>query len=200
MSQKDEIDLVEMFKYFLSKWLVILLSILLVAGASAGISIIKDKTIYTTEVKLYITIPKTSDKILIRDNANELVLDYMELIGSDIVLNKVSKETGLKVSEIRDSVLVNQIAGKRFILINVQNANKSKSKEIIKSVLNITNDTITNTLGKDKPIIVEKPTKPVKEHTINIKKNIIVGATLGFLLSLGILFIKFLFMSKSRSQ
>lgn len=195
-----EINLAEMCKYFLSKWLIVLVAILVGAGVTAGISKIKNKTVYSAEAKLYISIPKTSDKVLIRDNVNELVLDYMELIGTDIVLEKVSKETNIELSEIRKSVLVSQIAGKRFILINVKNQSKSKSEAIIKSVLNVTDHTITNTLGKDKPIIVENRSEPKKENTMDIKKNSLVGAALGIVFALGILFIKFILISKRKSQ
>lgn len=42
------------------------------AAVAAGFSIIFNKVVYTSEAKLYISVPKTSDKILIRDNANDL--------------------------------------------------------------------------------------------------------------------------------
>ena len=72
MNENDEveIDLVEMCKYFFSKWIIILAMIVMGAAVAAGFSIIFNKVVYTSEAKLYISVPKTSDKILIRDNAN----------------------------------------------------------------------------------------------------------------------------------
>ena len=91
MNENDEIeiDLVDMCKYFVSKWITIVLSILICAGVGFGYSVIKNKKIYSTTAKLYVTIPQTSDKVLIRDNANELVQDYIELMKTNIISEKV---------------------------------------------------------------------------------------------------------------
>lgn len=179
-----EIDVSELIKFFMSKVIIILLSIFVWAGVIGGIYKLKNKVVYTADTKLYITIPKTSDKSLIYDDADKLVLDYLELIRSDLIIDKVSSETKLPVSEIKDSVSVTQVTGKRFIIITTQNEEEDKTSKISNSVLKNTNKTITDVLKKDKPIIVEKTKDPVKINTINVKKYIFIGALAGLVLSI----------------
>jgi len=116
------------------------------AAVAAGFSIIFNKVVYTSEAKLYISVPKTSDKILIRDNANELVQDYIELLKSDLILEKVAKDTKLSTSEVEDSVVGTQVEGKRFLVITTQSFEKSKTKDISEAVLKTLTDTITKVL------------------------------------------------------
>ena len=107
MSHKEmEIDVKELVKYVLSKWVVILLAVLIGTGATAVVSKTKNNVVYTAKTKLYITIPKTSDKVLIRDNATELVQDYIELIQSDLILEKASQKAQIPLSEIKQYISV----------------------------------------------------------------------------------------------
>ena len=201
MNENDEveIDLVEMCKYFFSKWIIILAMIVMGAAVAAGFSIIFNKVVYTSEAKLYISVPKTSDKILIRDNANELVQDYIELLKSDLILEKVAKDTKLSTSEVEDSVVGTQVEGKRFLVITTQSFEKSKTKDISESVLKTLIDTITKVLKKDKPLIVEQSGEPTKSTTMNFKKNVILGAGVGFVIIFGVLFISFVVNSKKKN-
>ena len=192
MGQDDvQIDLIELVKYLISKWLIILLAILIGIGAAIGFSTIKNKNIYTAQTKLYITIPQTSDKIAIHDNVNELVADY--------IVDKVSEELEIPVSEIRESINVSQVKEKRFIVITTQNLDKSKVIKISDSVLKYANKTITEVLDKNKPIVVEKADQPSKVNTVNTKKNIAVGAAAGLILSIGGIFVFFIY-NKSKCK
>lgn len=201
MNENDEIeiDLVDMCKYFFSKWFVVLAMIVMGAAVAAGFSIIFNKVVYTSEAKLYISVPKTSDKILIRDNANELVQDYIELLKSELILEKVAKDTKLSISEIEDSVVGTQVEGKRFLVITTQSFEKSKTKDISESVLKTLIDTITKVLKKDKPLIVEQSGEPTKSTTMNFKKNVILGAGVGFVIIFGVLLISFVVNSKKKN-
>lgn len=200
MNENDEIeiDLVEMCKYFLSRWVFIVAAILIGAAVAAGFSKITNKVAYISEAKLYVTIPKTSDKILIRDNANELVQDYIELLKSDLVVERVAEDTKLSKSEVKDSISASQVEGKRFIVIYTQNPDKSKTKAIAKTVLKTMNETITKVLKKEKPIVVGENIKPVKTSSTNLIKNTVFGAGVGFVLIFSFLFVSFIVYSKRK--
>ena len=75
MSQKERVDLIEvdlldMCKYILSKWVFILIGMVVFAGAGFGYAKVKSVTEYSSKMQVYVTVPKTSDKVLIRDNAS----------------------------------------------------------------------------------------------------------------------------------
>lgn len=199
MSQNEmEIDLKELVKYVLSKWIVILLAALIGTGATAVVSKTKNSLVYTAKTKLYITIPKTSDKVLIRDNATELVQDYIELIQSDLILEKASQKAQIPLSEIKQHISVERVESTRFLIITTQSAEINKTKEISDAILTSTNEVITKILDKNRPVVVEKTKNPIRGNTVNAKKNILLGAAGGFILAIGILSIMFVINDKKK--
>ena len=120
MSQKERVDLIEvdlldMCKYILSKWVFILIGMVVFAGAGFGYAKVKSKTEYSSKMQVYVTVPKTSDKVLIRDDAGALVYDYARLIDSDIITKEIAKDTKISKEKIKDALSAEQIDGTRIL-------------------------------------------------------------------------------------
>ena len=106
MSQKERVDLIEvdlldMCKYILSKWVLILIGMVVFAGAGFGYAKVKSVTEYSSKMQVYVTVPKTSDKVLIRDNAGEVAYDYVRLIKTDLITNEVAKKTKVSKDDVK---------------------------------------------------------------------------------------------------
>lgn len=187
-----EIDLLDLCKYFLSKWNLILLGILLCAGAGLGYAKVRGVMEYTSTAKVYITVPKTSDKVLIRDNANELVADYVQLLKTELIVDQVAKQSGISKSAVNEALLAEQVEGARMILITVKTESKEDTMAIAKEVLPVFQDVVTNTLKRNQPIVVEKVSKPKAAMSIDVKKTAAIGAAAGFVIVMGILFVLYL--------
>lgn len=194
-----KIDLIDMCKYFLSKWIIIIVAVFICAGAVFGFSKIKNKKLYTATTQLYVTVPRTSDKVLIRDNANELMQDYMALIKTDLISDKAAKKANISPDKVKSAIAVEQVEGARIIKLIVTERDSKRTMKISKSVLDTTIETITKTLKKNKPVILEQSKKPEIKDSINIKKNTVIGAAAGFILSLGSLFIIYLVRYSKRN-
>ena len=201
MNENDEIeiDLIDMCKYFLSKWIIIIVAVFICAGAVFGFSKIKNKKLYTATTQLYVTVPRTSDKVLIRDNANELMQDYMALIKTDLISDNAAKKANISPDKVKSAIAVEQVEGARIIKLIVTERDSKRTMKISKSVLDTTIETITKTLKKNKPVILEQSKKPEIKDSINIKKNTVIGAAAGFILSLGSLFIIYLVRYSKRN-
>ena len=201
MNENDEIeiDLIDMCKYFLSIWIIIIVAVFICAGAVFGFSKIKNKKLYTATTQLYVTVPRTSDKVLIRDNANELMQDYMALIKTDLISDKAAKKANISPDKVKSAIAVEQVEGARIIKLIVTERDSKRTMKISKSVLDTTIETITKTLKKNKPVILEQSKKPEIKDSINIKKNTVIGAAAGFILSLGSLFIIYLVRYSKRN-
>lgn len=184
-----EIDLLDLCKYFLSKWNLILLGILLCAGVGLGYAKVRGVMEYTSTAKVYITVPKTSDKVLIRDNANELVADYVQLLKTELIVDQVAKQSGISKSAVNEALLAEQVEGARMILITVKTESKEDTMAIAKEVLPVFQDVVTNTLKRNQPIVVEKVSKPNAAMSIDVKKTTAIGAAAGFVIVMGILFV-----------
>ena len=168
-------------------------------GAVFGFSKIKNKKLYTATTQLYVTVPRTSDKVLIRDNANELMQDYMALIKTDLISDKAAKKANISPDKVKSAIAVEQVEGARIIKLIVTERDSKRTMKISKSVLDTTIETITKTLKKNKPVILEQSKKPEIKDSINIKKNTVIGAAAGFILSLGSLFIIYLVRYSKRN-
>lgn len=191
-NEEIEIDLIDMCKYFISKWIFILLGILLCAGALFGYAKVKSVTEYTSKAKVYVTVPKTSDKVLIRDNANELLADYMKLINTDLITKEIADRTKIGKARIEKALTAEQEEGARLLAITVKTQSREDTKDIAKEVIPVFQDVVTNTLKKDPVIVVENPSDPKAEESINIKKMTLMGAAGGFVLVIGVLFVLYL--------
>lgn len=193
-SQNDEIeiDLLDLCKYFLSKWNLILLGILLCAGVGLGYAKVRGVMEYTSTAKVYITVPKTSDKVLIRDNANELVVDYVQLLKTELIVDQVAEQSGIAKSAVNEALMAEQVESARMILITVKTESKQDTVMIAKEVLPVFQEVVTNTLKKDSPIVVEKMSVPKVEMSVSLPKTTAVGAAAGFVLAVGILFVLYL--------
>lgn len=191
-SDEIEIDLIDMCKYFISKWMFILLGILIFGGIGFGYAKIQSVTEYISESKVYVTVPKTSDKVLIRDNANELVADYMKLMDTDLIIEKIADQSEIKKSKVKKALTAEQVEGARMLLFTVKTESEKDTKAITKEVLPVFQDVVTNTLKKNPVIVVEKPSKPEAQQSISIKKTTLIGAAGGFVIMIAALFILYL--------
>ena len=181
MSQKERVDLIEvdlldMCKYILSKWVFILIGMVVFAGAGFGYAKVKGKTEYSSRMKVYVTIPKTSDKILIRDSASELTYDYVSLAQTDLILDKVAKESKVPRKIVRDALQAVVVDGTRIIEFQIDTSNKENAENISKKVIPVYQDVVQNKLGRNKLIVVSKPSKVEAKRTISVKEFTIIGA------------------------
>ncbi|MFR6461093.1 MAG: YveK family protein [Anaerostipes hadrus] len=197
MSQKERVDLIEvdlldMCKYILSKWVFILIGMVVFAGAGFGYAKVKSVTEYSSKMQVYVTVPKTSDKVLIRDNAGDLAYDYVQLVKTDLIIDKVAKEAKLSKNKVRKAISAEVVEGSRLIQVEVKSDSQKDVKKISKEVLPVFQKVVQKDLGRNKLVIADHPSKITMEQTKSVKKFTVVGAVGGFIIAAGILFIIYL--------
>lgn len=197
MSQKERVDLIEvdlldMCKYILSKWVFILIGMVVFAGAGFGYAKVKSVTEYSSKMQVYVTVPKTSDKVLIRDSASEMAYDYAKLVKTDLVIDKVAKEVKLPKNEVKEAISAEVVDGTRLIEVKVKSDNKKDVKRISKEVLPVFQKVVQKDLGRNKLVIADQPSKIEAEQTVSTKKFLAVGAVGGFVVVAGVFFVLYL--------
>ena len=197
MSQKERVDLIEvdlldMCKYILSKWVFILIGMVVFAGAGFGYAKVKSVTEYSSKMQVYVTVPKTSDKVLIRDNAGDLAYDYQKLIKTDLIVNEIAKKTKIEKDDVKEAISAEVVDGTRLLEIKVKSDEKDDVKKISKEVLPVFQKVVQKDLGRNKLVIADQPSKITMEQTKSVKKFTVVGAVGGFIIAVGILFIIYL--------
>lgn len=197
MSQKERVDLIEvdlldMCKYILSKWVFILIGMVVFAGAGFGYAKVKSVTEYSSKMQVYVTVPKTSDKVLIRDNAGDLACDYQKLIKTDLIVNEITKKTKIAKDDVKDAISAEVVDGTRLLEIKIKSDDKDDVKKISEEVLPVFQKVVQKDLGRNKLVIADQPSKITMEQTKSVKKFTVVGAVGGFIIAAGILFIIYL--------
>ena len=195
MSQKERVDLIEvdlldMCKYILSKWVFILIGMVVFAGA--GYAKVKSVTEYSSKMQVYVTVPKTSDKVLIRDNAGDLAYDYQKLIKTDLIVNEIAKKTKIEKDDVNDAISAEVVDGTRLLEIKVKSDDKDDVKKISKEVLPVFQKVVQKDLGRNKLVIADQPSKIKAEQTVSTKKFLAVGAVGGFVVVAGVFFVLYL--------
>ena len=195
MSQKERVDLIEvdlldMCKYILSKWVFILIGMVVFAGAGFGYAKVKSVTEYSSKMQVYVTVPKTSDKVLIRDNAGDLAYDYQKLIKTDLIVNEIAKK--IEKDDVKDAISAEVVDGTRLLEIKVKSDDKDDVKKISKEVLPVFQKVVQKDLGRNKLVIADQPSKIKAEQTVSTKKFLAVGAVGGFVVVAGVFFVLYL--------
>ncbi len=197
MSQKERVDLIEvdlldMCKYILSKWVFILIGMVVFAGAGFGYAKVKSVTEYSSKMQVYVTLPKSTDKEAVQDNASELASDYVKLLNTDIVIDKIAKVSGVSKKKVDGMISAEVIDGTRLIEIKVQSDREKNTNKISKNLLPVFQNVVVKQLGKEKPIIVNKPSKIEVIQSVNEKKYMALGGVAGVVLVIGALMIVYL--------
>ena len=197
MSQKErldliDVDLLDMSKYILSKWVFILIGMVVFAGAGFGYAKVKSVTEYSSKMQVYVTVPKTSDKVLIRDNAGDLAYDYQKLIKTDLIVNEIAKKTKIEKDDVKDAISAEVVDGTRLLEIKVKSDDKDDVKKISKEVLPVFQKVVQKDLGRNKLVIADQPSKIKAEQTVSTKKFLAVGAVGGFVVVAGVFFVLYL--------
>ena len=197
MSQKERVDLIEvvlldMCKYIVSMWVFFLIGMVLFAGAGFGYAKVKSVTEYSSKMQVYVTVPKTSDKVLIRDNAGDLAYDYQKLIKTDLIVNEIAKKTKIEKDDVKDAISAEVVDGTRLLEIKVKSDDKDDVKKISKEVLPVFQKVVQKDLGRNKLVIADQPSKIKAEQTVSTKKFLAVGAVGGFVVVAGVFFVLYL--------
>lgn len=197
MSQKERVDLIEvdlldMCKYILSKWVFILIGMVVFAGAGFGYAKVKSVTEYSSKMQVYVTVPKTSDKVVIRDNAGELATDYVKLMNTDLVIGEISKKTKISKADVKETISADLVDGTRLIEIKVKSGNKSNTKLISKQIIPVLQNVVVKKLGKNKLIIADNPSGVQISESKSAKKLTVVGALGGMVIMIGCFFVVYL--------
>lgn len=197
MSQKERVDLIEvdlldMCKYILSKWVFILIGMVVFAGAGFGYAKVKSVTEYSSKMQVYVTVPKTSDKVLIRDSASEMAYDYVQLVKTDLIIDKVAKEAKLSKNKVRKAISAEVVEGSRLIQVEVKSDSQKDVKKISKEVLPVFQKVVQKDLGRNKLVIADQSSKIKAEQTVSTKKFLAVGAVGGFVVVAGVFFVLYL--------
>lgn len=199
----EEINLKELFDYFIDKIKYIIIATLvccLIGG------------IYTK----FLTVPmyKSSTTVILGSNQegtgitqsdisinNNLVSTYAEIITSRRVLEQVQKELNESYTykELASEISVSSINNTQIIKITVEDNNALNAKIIANLVAKVFTVEVPELYNLDNVHILDVAIEEDEPYNINVAKSSIIGGVLGLVLSSGIFFVIYYFDRTAKS-
>lgn len=199
----EEINLKELFDYFIDKIKYIIIATLvccLIGG------------IYTK----FLTIPmyKSSTTVILGSNQegtgitqsdisinNNLVSTYTEIIKSRRVLEQVQKELNESYTykELASEISVSSINNTQIIKITVSDNNALNAKIIANLVAKVFTVEVPELYNLDNVHILDVAIEEDEPYNINVAKSSIIGGVLGLVISSGIFFVIYYFDRTAKS-
>ena len=198
--QDDEvtIDLMELFSALWAKKTIIILSAILMAlVAFVGTKLFVTPK-YTSVTKLFVMAKNddTSASATYTDlqTGSMLTKDYMELVKSRPVLEKtISKlKLDMEPEELANMITTETPTDTRIMSISVTDDNPKEAKQIADTLRKAVSVQITEIMNADSVNTVEEGNLPTSPSSPNVKKNMMLGALLGLVISMGLVVLIFI--------
>ena len=198
--QDDEvtIDLMELFSALWAKKTIIILSAVFMAlVAFVGTKMFVTPK-YTSVTKLFVMAKNddTSASATYTDlqTGSMLTKDYMELVKSRPVLEKTISKLKLDITpeELAGMITTETPTDTRIMSISVTDDDPKEAKQIADTLRKAVSVQITEIMNADSVNTVEEGNLPTSPSSPNVKKNMMLGAMLGLVISMGFVVLIFL--------
>ena len=192
------IDLMELFSALWAKKTIIILSAIFMAlVAFVGTKMFVTPK-YTSVTKLYV-MAKNDDSSASAtyselQSGSMLTKDYMELVKSRPVLEKTISKLKLDVTpeELAGMITTETPTDTRIMSISVTDDDPKEAKQIADTLRKAVSVQITEIMNADSVNTVEEGNLPTSPSSPNVKKNMMLGAMLGLVISMGFVVLIFL--------
>ena len=205
-----ELNFEELFHLYLSKWPVLVVSLVLATVLALSYSVFLATPVYVSSGTLYITSenPAAVEKN-IRETVNlsdlmlaqELAKSYEAILSSNTFLKGVAEESGLNVDYkiLKKMVRVSKISETEIMQIDVYNTDPQIAQYIANIVLELAPMEIERIIYGGQATIIDPAELPERPSSPNIRNNTIIGALAGLIISAGVIFLLYLFDTKIKS-
>ena len=201
----EEINLLELYNYFKSKLIFIIITILLVLIIGNVFTIVTRVPMYKSYTSV-ILVNEDSNNNLSTINSelqanNTLVSTYSQIVKSRKVLTKVINNLNLDYTyaELNSAVNVSGIDDTSIIRIEVSNPDNKEAAKIANEVARVFMIEVQKIYHLDNVSVVDKAVVSSSPYNVNIIKDNVIYLAIGLVLSFGIVFIFFYFDTTIKS-
>ena len=194
-NEEIEIDLLELLRVLIGKmWIIILCVVIFGATTFAGTKLVVTPK-YTATSMIYI-LTKTTSVTSLADiqMGAQLTVDFETLAKSRPVVNRVIKDLGLDYTyeDAVDMIETSNPSDTRILKFDITHEDPEVAKNIANTLAEVTADRVAYIMDTDKPKIVEEAVVPEKPSSPSLFKNLVLGAMLGGILSVGAILLLYL--------
>ena len=192
----EELNLMDLLKYYLKKsYIIILMTILVALMGYYYVEEIQVPMYHGTLVQKNngaTTAYETQNELTISE---KLVSTYSELIKSRRILSQVIQNLKLDLteSELAKNITVTSASDTSIIKITVSDANKKKTVEIANQIAKVFKAEIIKIYDLENVTIIDEAIVEDIPYNVNLVKQMLIFTCLGLVLSCGIVFVMYHF-------
>ncbi len=186
----EKIDIYDLMRFYLSKWMVVLVVLLFSATLGYLYASFLQKPLYVSESRvLFINKPKEYI------NEKDIVPSLIDVLSTDKILRTAVDKSGISrdaygVESLRKNINIGNSKGSDMITIKVKLSNPQDSQKINNSIRELLID-FFNDKYKDYGDIqtIDSANLPINAVNVNVTKQAIIFTGLGFVLIVAVLFV-----------
>lgn len=191
-----EIDLGELFSYYLSRIIWIIGSIVAGAVIAGLITMFAITPKYTATSTMYMVSATTGSVVDLSDLnlGSSLSSDYVELMKTRPIVESVIEDLDLDYTyeEVLDMVNLSVVSDTRIIKISVTSTDPEEAKDIANDLAKKAEKQLPKLMDTPKPNIAEEAIVPDTKSSPSLSRNVIIGAIICLVIMLVILTIRFM--------
>ncbi len=202
----ETISLQELFSILRKSFWRILALTIVAALISFAVSSFLIKPTYQAGTQILVTPKKQENNIIDAQQVQSsvtLVNTYRVIIKSPAILEKVQKEVSnapSSVSALNNMITVESEQNSQVINVSVQSKDAALASDIANSVANVFSEDIPKLMNVDNVKVLSVSGIPTSPVSPNIILNTAIAAVVGFLLGVGLAFLREILDSRIRTE
>ncbi len=199
----EEINLKEVYSYFKSKILWILIAIVVIIVIGNVYTIITREPMYRSNTTIVLVGESKEGYSQSDSQLNQnLIGTYSEIIKSRKVLSQVIENLKLKMSveELSNNITTTSVEDTEIIQITVANANAKDAQKITDEVAKVFSEEIQDIYNLENVATIDKAELSKTPYNVNYVKDNIIYLIAGIVLSFGVVFIMYYFDTSIKSS
>ncbi len=190
----DEVDLLDLLKYILKRWIVVVLCTIFGMVASGLYTKYIIKPVYSSSSLIYVRGSTSSITSLTDIQIGYYLTDDCEVIlKSRPVLEKVIKDLDLSVTyqQLSSAITVTNDSGRNVLKITARSYDPNVARDVVNLVVKYGVDVIKE-INTREPYIIEEAVANPNRVSPSMSRNIIIGGIAGLVISAGFFAILYL--------
>ena len=202
--EMEEIDLGELFSYFVQRIYIIIIAVLVCLICGITYTVFLKEPLYKSDVNVIVVSKEkeTSSALQSEITANQkLAATYRELVESRRIVKQVIKNLNLKYSvrELQEMITVENVNETEIIRITVNSKSAMEAKMIANETAEIFEKEIVDIYNLENVSIIDKAELASSPYNVNLIKDSVIYFALGLVFSCGIIFVIYYFDNTIKS-
>ena len=205
MSRNAEMSVIDVFKIIWPyRFLILAVSIIATGAAFAKVAYF---TVPIYEANAVLCVSNRGDVLFDEesvisqsdlDSAKRLTTTYMEVLKTRSFLTEISNlvDNEYTWQEIKNMLSIKTVNSTELLAISVQSANADDAYKIVKIISQRAPDKLTTVFKGGEVAVVDEAVRPQLPIDNELAENAVLGFIVGIVLSIGIVFIRFIFDKK----